>query len=99
MKAEPKPRRPIDPYEAQCFKDLAMCTFLPGSPDKRFVRNMQGASEITEGQAEYLQRLVYRYRRQQHLTDQHAKVRVEKLKLVAGRREREHERQTQGNLA
>jgi len=77
---EPKPRRQIAEYESQCFRELAKCTFAVGSPDKRFVRNMQGAVEITDGQADYLQRLVYRYRKQLGLTDERAKQTVEKLK-------------------
>lgn len=84
-KPEPKPRRPIDEYETQCLKELSFCTFAVGSPDKRFVRGMQGAADITEGQAEYLQRLVYRYRRQLGLSDSHARLKVEKLKSRGAR--------------
>lgn len=76
-----KSRRPMDEYETQCLADLDRCTFAVGSPDKRFVRGMQGTADITQGQAEYLQRLVWRYRRQCGLSDEHAKVKVEKLKL------------------
>lgn len=81
-KPEPKPRRPIDEYEVQCLADLSRCTFAVGSPDKRFVRGMQGAADITQGQAEYLQRLVWRYRKQCGLSDEHARLRVEKLKQI-----------------
>lgn len=44
---------------------LSHCTFQVGSPDKRFVRNLQGyEGELTEKQAAYLDRLCYRYRKQ-----------------------------------
>lgn len=49
------------------IQDLKRCTFLPGSFDKRFVRNMSyhvEGSDITEKQAECLKKMHHRYRRQ-----------------------------------
>lgn len=64
--------RPMTPEERECA--LALCpghvTYLPGSPDKRFARSMavsarfDSSAVITEPQAEYLRRLVWKYRRQ-----------------------------------
>jgi hypothetical protein len=49
---------------------LSRCSFLPGSHDKRFARDM-GASarqtptpDLTERQATHLDRLAFKYRRQ-----------------------------------
>lgn len=49
---------------------LSRCTFLPGSYDKRFVRDMHAIAEnkpeqeLTEKQDAYLRTLMHRYRRQ-----------------------------------
>lgn len=46
---------------------LKQCTFLPGSYDKRFVRNLSAAPKdvnLTKGQADYLSKLEHKYRRQ-----------------------------------
>jgi hypothetical protein len=45
---------------------LAHCTFLPGSPPKRFARQVSQMplENITEGQRRHVIRLAYRYRRQ-----------------------------------
>ena len=39
-------------------------TFLPGSFDKRFARNVQSQNCITEKQADCLEKMYHRYRRQ-----------------------------------
>lgn len=39
-------------------------TFLPGSFDKRFVRDLKSVQELTQGQGEYLDKVFHRYRRQ-----------------------------------
>lgn len=47
--------------------ELSRCTFLPGSYDKRFVRNLAAYSpdrELTPRQANALHQMAYRYRRQ-----------------------------------
>ena len=52
-------------YEA--LQALKQCTFLPGSYDKRFVRNLSALPqerELTERQAANVERMAYRYRRQ-----------------------------------
>jgi hypothetical protein len=45
---------------------LSLCTFLPGTAHKRFVRQVSQMplEKITEGQRRHLIRLAYRYRRQ-----------------------------------
>ena len=49
---------------------LERCTFLPGSPEKRFARDMGSRSRtlhpaaLTERQARHLARLAWRFRRQ-----------------------------------
>lgn len=49
---------------------LWRCTFLPGSHDKRFARDMAARAamasppDLTEKQAAHLARLAYKYRRQ-----------------------------------
>lgn len=47
---------------------LARCTFVPGSPDKRFAHDMtvslRFGKELTPRQAEHVVRLAWRYRRQ-----------------------------------
>lgn len=55
--------------EQRACRALGSCTFLPGTPHKRFARDMAFASVIdkpmiSEGQVRQLWRLVYRYRRQ-----------------------------------
>lgn len=51
-------------------KALAQCTFLPGSAEKRFVRDMERKaiydmqSALTPRQASYLELLCYKFRRQ-----------------------------------
>lgn len=52
------------------LRQLAGCTFLPGSYDKRFVRDLNARlaanpeSELTEKQAAFLRKTAYRYRKQ-----------------------------------
>lgn len=45
---------------------LGRCVFLPGSPPKRFVRQIQGVdpARLSEAQRHHVVRLSYRYRRQ-----------------------------------
>lgn len=69
-----KPRRPATEEEVAKIRRIWMCNFLPGSWDKRFARDLAGAVMaageageifmITEGQAEQVERLYHRYRRQ-----------------------------------
>jgi hypothetical protein len=65
----PKPRRPMSHQEREAAAWLGRCTYLPGSFDKRFGRDMAARAErkdaqITEGQAAQIWRQVWRYRRQ-----------------------------------
>jgi hypothetical protein len=74
MPKAPIPRRPFTEKEHKQALALARCRFLPASPDKRFARDIvtlstaDAAAErpvgITERQAEHLQRLCWKYRRQ-----------------------------------
>lgn len=60
----------MTPYQITIAKKLQQCSFLPGSFDKRFARDIAFLAtnspdkELTEKQAACLDRLVYRYRRQ-----------------------------------
>lgn len=56
--------RPITDMERRGAQALANCTFLPGSPPKRFAHQMQHAEVLTERQAGWLRRLCWMYRRQ-----------------------------------
>jgi hypothetical protein len=76
---EPKPKFPLTNTESALLKRLVSCTFGIGSPDKRFVRDLQDASEMTGGQLAYLARLVYRYRGQLRLSDLDAKDKKEMI--------------------
>lgn len=57
-------------HEIALAKALAACSYLPGSPDKRFAHTMAAAATNTPGialsvkQQAYLQRMAWRYRRQ-----------------------------------
>lgn len=70
-------------------KLLAHCTFLPGSKDKRFVSfaytlaRDEMAIDLTERQADYLEQLFHKYRRQILGHEQICSVCGEK-KVVAG---------------
>lgn len=64
MKKELKTHYPITDEQQKMTKQLAMCRFLPGSFEKKFARDMAGATTLTTGQAEYLQKLHHRYRKQ-----------------------------------
>ncbi len=67
-------RNDITPEQRAKLERLARCNFLPGSWDKRFVRDVNTSAvvceasgsvlAITTAQAEQIDRLYYRYRRQ-----------------------------------
>lgn len=63
-------RRPYSDRELAIIDALKRVTFLPGTSQKRFARNMASAADhardcgITEKQARYLTILAWRYRRQ-----------------------------------
>jgi len=59
-----KPRYPLGPLGQEYLKKLAGCRFPVGKYPKHFVRDLQGATEMTEGQFVYFLRLVYSYREQ-----------------------------------
>jgi hypothetical protein len=51
--------------QAAKFRASSYCTFPVASYPKRFVRNLDGyEGELTPAQANYLNRLVYHYRKQ-----------------------------------
>lgn len=56
--------RDLTEMEKSYISKLHQVTFLPASPDKSFFNNIKNATKITEKQAEYLIRIVHRYRRQ-----------------------------------
>jgi hypothetical protein len=57
-------------YERELSAALASCTFLPGSSDKRFCRDMAATAratpdaELTPRQRHYLEILAWKFRRQ-----------------------------------
>ncbi len=57
-------------HQVLLIQALERCSFLPASPDKRFVRQMatrsrkQAPPALTEKQAAFLDGLAWRYRRQ-----------------------------------
>lgn len=62
-------RFPMDDEEKQASQALCKCTYLPGSFEKRFARDMDTLSkspcpEITAKQRTWLWKQVYRYRKQ-----------------------------------
>lgn len=65
----PPVRFRVTPQQAEALKALGRCRFGAGSYDKRFVRDLQDAPELTQRQGEELARLVYRYRKQLGLTN------------------------------
>lgn len=66
--------RCITDKETKALVMLNGCTFYPGSDTKRFVRQMQGVTKISEKQAGFLHNIFYRYRRQLHLSDEAART-------------------------
>lgn len=61
---DPKARAPMTDEERLAADAIAKCNFTPGSPPKRFAREMSYHPEITEGQRSFLWKLVWQYRRQ-----------------------------------
>jgi hypothetical protein len=55
---------PITDRHREMLNKLAGATMLPGSFDKRFVRNLQGATGLSKKQAELVETMAHRYRRQ-----------------------------------
>lgn len=65
----PKVYRAMTEDERRAALALAGPTYLPATPDKRFARDISGlakqdGAQITDAQADYIWRMVYRYRRQ-----------------------------------
>lgn len=58
----------MDDTQRQKVRELARCTFLPGSYQKRFVRDLEARvnedTPLTEKQAAYLDKLHHMYRNQ-----------------------------------
>lgn len=57
----------MTPRHYESLQALKQCTFLPGSFDKRFVRDLSALpqdTELTEKQAANVERLAHRYRKQ-----------------------------------
>jgi len=68
----PPTRYAITTRQVEALQALSRCRFAPASYDKRFVRYLKSATELTERQGEELARLAHRYRRQLGLTDNQA---------------------------
>lgn len=61
----PKPvRAPASELDLRAIKAISRVTYPVGVPAKRFARDIQGATELTDGQRDFLWMIVYRYRRQ-----------------------------------
>lgn len=57
----------MEPRHYEALQKLNQCVFYPGSFDKRFVRAMAALGPydlLSERQAEWVERLAYRYRKQ-----------------------------------
>ncbi len=57
----------MTPEQHDLIHKLSRCTFLPGSYEKRFVRDLSSCppeQELTEKQARFLLKVGWRYRRQ-----------------------------------
>lgn len=57
----------MDAMHYEALQALSRCRFLPGSWDKRFVRNLSGLpteADLTEKQIAQIERLVVRFRNQ-----------------------------------
>lgn len=57
----------MEQYQRDMINELRACTFLPGSYQKRFVRDMSTKPddyELSEKQAAFLEKLHYMYREQ-----------------------------------
>lgn len=66
---EPLERTPMTALEQDAARALGKCTYLPGSFEKRFARDMAShasseSPQITERQRAWLWKQVYRYRKQ-----------------------------------
>ena len=82
----PAVKRPITEDEKRIADSLRKCTFGVGSWDKKFVRSLEGATEISEKQSYWIYKTAYRYRHQMRLTEEQAK---EMLKIADSKLERE----------
>lgn len=60
------PRELCTPLEIRAIAAIKFgrVNYCPGTPPKRFARNIQGATALTAGQREYLWRIVHHFRRQ-----------------------------------
>lgn len=57
----------MEPLHYKCIQALSKCTFIPGSFEKRFVRDMETLGEydmLSKKQTAFLERLAWRYRQQ-----------------------------------
>lgn len=63
MVTTPVQRVDLSPLERSMLAALASCTFLPGSFDKRFVRDISGVTALTEKQRALFYKTFFRYRR------------------------------------
>ena len=64
VKAQPAPRTPATVEELAAIRAIADVTYPPAIGAKRFARQIQGETELTAGQRDFLWKIVWRYRRQ-----------------------------------
>lgn len=66
IRALPKTRTPCTELELRAIAAIApgWVTYIPGIGTKRFARQIQGVTELTERQRIYLWQIVWRFRRQ-----------------------------------
>jgi hypothetical protein len=60
----PVVKTPCTPDELRAIKAIGSVTYCPGIGTKRFARDIQGATELTDAQRLYLWQVCWRYRRQ-----------------------------------
>lgn len=63
-RGEPVPRTPATPHELRAIAAIGPLRYPVAGFAKRFARDMQGATDLTDRQRATLWRQVYRYRRQ-----------------------------------
>jgi hypothetical protein len=78
----PTEKRPITEDEKKISESLRKCTFGVGSWDKKFVKSLEGLTEISEKQSYWIYKTSYRYRRQLRLTEAQAQ---EMLNIANGK--------------
>lgn len=104
MTSTPVERVDLSPLERSMLAALASCTFLPGSFEKRFVRDISGVTALTEKQRALFYKTFFRYRRQMNLSDADAQRILDRVQgkgaypLLEMEEEKEKTEKTEGEV-